>query len=251
MKRNLEEMRDFIFLLDVLDKIVKDDILTNSNRFKEMQEVSGALKKFIANGILKNFEEIEEVAIVVDTVNGFMTGGALANPNAMHIVPKQIRLIEKILERNGLLIFVREAHDENCTEFNIFPVHCKKGSWESELVDELKPYEKYGITIEKNSTSFIFARGFLNLMNLLKNLKVVYGSGVCEDICIPNGLIPLKNYFNQYNRDVEIVVPLDSVDTFDAPNHNRIEYKYASNILMEQSGIKLVKTINDIEWRRK
>ena len=251
MKNNLKEMKEFIILLDILDGIVKEGLLTDSNQEKEMKIVLETLKEYIAKGVLDRFEEIEEVAIVVDTVNGFMTGGALANPNAMHIVSKQIKLIEKILERNGLVIFVKESHDKNCTEFNTFPEHCVTGSWEAELVDELKPYEQYGITIEKNSTSFMFARGFLNLMKLMKNLKTVYGNGVCSDICIPNGFIPLKNYFNQNNRDVEIIVPLDSVDTFDSPVHNKMEYQHASNILMEQSGIKLVRTINDIEWRVK
>ena len=251
MKRNLNEIKEFIVLLDKLDGLVNEGVVMDNDDNEEIKSVLETLKYFVRNGILKDLEGIEEVMIVVDTVNGFMVDGALANPAAMHIVPKQIKLIEKILERNGLLLFVKEAHNKGCVEFNTFPEHCIKGSREAELVDALKPYEEYGITIEKNSTSFMFAKGFIKLMRLLKNLKVVYGSGVCSDICIPNGFVPLKNYFNQNNRDVEIIIPLDSVDTFDAPNHNRMEYQHASNILMEQSGIKLVKTINDIEWRRK
>ena len=251
MEKKLKEMKEFIILLDRLDEMVKAGVTTDLKQDREIEFVINSLKRFMANGILKSFEEIEEVLVVVDTVNGFMTGGALANPAAMHIVPKQIELIEKILERNGLLIYVKEFHDENCVEFKTFPPHCVKDTWEAEMVEQLKPYEKYALTIEKNSTSFMFARGFLNLMKLMKNLKRIYGTGVCSDICIPNGFIPLKNYFNQNNRDVEIIIPLNSIDTFDAPNHSKIEYEHASNILMEQSGIKLVKTINDIEWRVK
>lgn len=248
MKSNLKEMKEFIILLDTLDGMMRENVLNYKNENKEMLDVIDSIKQFMSKGILNNFEEIEEVLIIVDTVNGFMVGGLMANPKAMHIVPKQIKLIEKILERNGLLIFAKECHDDNSTEFNDFPSHCLAGSWESELIEELKPYEKYGITIEKNSTSFVFARGFLTLMKLLKNLKRVYGNGVCGDICVPNGFMPLKNYFDQNNRNVEIVIPLDSIDTFDSFNHDRFEYQHASNMLMEQTGIKLVKTINDIEW---
>ena len=251
MKRNLKEMKEFIILLEKLDELIKTNSIANNFDEVELRLVMDLLKQYIKNGILNDFENVEEVLIVVDTVNGFMTEGALANPDAMHIVKNQIKLIEDILERKGLLIFVKEAHDENCTEFNTFPSHCITGTAEAELIDQLKPYEEYGISLEKNSTSFMFARGFINLMKLLKNLKLIIGNGVCSDICIPNGFIPLKNYFNQNNRDVEIVIPLDSVDTFDAPYHNKDEYEHASNILMEQSGIKLVKTINDIDWRRK
>lgn len=250
MKNNLEDIKEFIILLDVLENLVKEQVITETNQEKEMKQVLEILKSYVAKGVLKDLEQIEEIVIITDTVNGFMKGGALANPNAMHIVPKQIQLVEKILKRNGLLVIVKECHDENCTEFNDFPPHCIENTWEAQLIDELKPYEPHGITIEKNSTSFMFARGFINLMKLLKNLKRVIDTGVCSDICIPNGLIPLKNYFNQENRNVEIIVPEDCVDTFNAPNHKKDEYWHASKILMEQSGIKLVKTINDIDWRR-
>ena len=251
MKNNLKDMKEFIILLDRMDDMLKNSVLMNASQEEEMSIVLDSLKQYIANGILKNFEEIEEVLVVVDTVNGFMVDGPMANPKAMHIVPQQIKLIEKILERKGLLIFAKEWHCDNSTEFNDFPAHCLAGSWESELIDELKPYEQYSITIEKNSTSFVFARGFLNLMKLMKNLKRVYGNGVCGDICVPNGFMPLKNYFDQNNRNVEMIIPLDSIDTFDSPNHNRLEYQQASNKLMEQTGIKLVRTINDIDWRIK
>ena len=249
MKNKLKDIKTFIILLDLLNDVTKNEILTNSNQTNEMISVLYALKEYIAKGILTDLEKIEEMLIVVDTVNGFMVDGALANKDAMHIVPKQISLIEKILERNGLVVFVKESHNPNCTEFKTFPPHCIRGTKESELITELKPYENKGISIEKNSTSFMFARGFINLIKCMKNLKRVYGSGVCSDICIPNGFIPLKNYFNENNRDIELIIPEDSIETFSSPIHNKNEYYHASKILMEQSGIKLVKTINDIEWR--
>ena len=42
------------------------------------------------------------------------------------------------------------------------------------------------------------------------------------------------------NRDVEIIVPKDTIDTYDAPGHGKEEYQNASDLLMSQSGIKLV-----------
>ena len=55
-----------------------------------------------------------------------------------------------------------------------------------------------------------------------------------------------KNYFNQINRDVEIIIPKDTIDTYDSEEHNKNEYAHASDLLMEQSGIKLVKSIKNI-----
>ena len=109
MKRNLNKINEFIVLLDKLDGLVNEGVVMDSSDNEEIKGVLESLKYFVRNGILKNLESIEEVMIVVDTVNGFMVDGALANPAAMHIVPKQIKLIEKILERNGLLVFVKEA----------------------------------------------------------------------------------------------------------------------------------------------
>jgi len=49
---------------------------------------------------------------------------------------------------------------------------------------------------------------------------------------------------NSANRKVDIIVPENIVETFDAPNHNREEYKNMAFKLMEQSGIQLVKKYN-------
>jgi len=78
----------------------------------------------------------------------------------------------------------------------------------------------------------------------MKNLKTIIAGGLEADICDMNLLIPLNNYFDEINRKVDIIVPENIVETFDAPNHNREEYKNMAFKLMEQSGIQLVKKYN-------
>lgn len=196
--------------------------------------------------MIENLKEIRELLIIVDMVNGFVKEGILSNSEYMKIVPKQIELIKMFIERRQGILFIKDTHTDNSVEFKYFPVHCLKGTKESQLIDELKIYEDYGISIEKNSTSFMFADGFLKLINEMDNLKRVVGCGVLHDICVPNGFIPLKDYFNQINRDVEIIIPKDTIDTYDSEEHNKNEYAHASDLLMEQSGIKLVKSIKNI-----
>lgn len=196
----------------------------------------------------KELEEMKELLIVVDMVNGFLKEGTLADPTLMKIVPAQIELIKRVLARKGGLVFIKDTHNINSVEFKTFPPHCLKGTSEAEVIDELKPYQEYGISYEKNSTSFMFAEGFQKLLEQLKNLKRIYGIGVLQDVCMLNGLVPLKNYFNQNNQDVEIIIPSDCTATYDSPLHNKEIYEKASNLIMKQSGLRLVRTINDIDW---
>lgn len=197
----------------------------------------------------ENLKEIKEVLLVIDMVNGFIKEGALADPSVGEIIPEQIKIIEDFIRRKQEIIFIKDTHTEDSVEFKTFPPHCIKGTSEAELVDELKVYEKYGISIEKNSTSAIFAEGFLTIINSLTNLKKVVGIGCESDICVPNLLIPLKNYFNQINKDVEIEVVENAIATYDAPNHSKEEYENASKMLMSQAGIKLVKKYESKENR--
>ena len=189
----------------------------------------------------KELKEIRELLIIVDMVNGFVREGIMADSYIEHIIPEQIRLIKEFLKKEEGIAFVKESHSKDCMEFKTFPEHCVKGTSEAELVDELKPFEKDALVYEKNSTSAMFAKNFLRDIDEMINLRNVVITGCCTDICDLYLAIPLKNYFNEYNREVDIYVPVNAVETYDAPNHNRDEYNEMAFKLMNQSGIKLVR----------
>lgn len=189
----------------------------------------------------KKLKEIRELLIIVDMVNGFVREGIMADSYIEHIIPEQIRLIKEFLKKEEGIAFVKESHSEDSIEFKTFPKHCVKGTSEAELVDELKPFEKDALVYLKNSTSAMFAKNFLRDIDEMINLRNVVITGCCTDICDLNLAIPLKNYFNEYNREVDIYVPVNAVETYDAPNHNRDEYNEMAFKLMNQSGIKLVR----------
>lgn len=193
------------------------------------------------NETIQNLEELKEILVVVDMVNGFVKEGSLADPYISHIIPEQIRLIEDFLKRKQGVLFIKDAHTKDSKEFDSFPPHCIKGTTEAELVSELKPYEEKGISIEKNSTSAIFAEGFLKLIEQMKHLERVVTVGCEADICVPNLAIPLQNYFNQINQDTKVIVPLNAIETFDGPGHDRREYFDIGTKMMAGSGVTLVK----------
>ena len=190
---------------------------------------------------MKNLKCYEGMLIVVDMINGFVKEGALHDKKIGDVVPRQIELIKEAKENNDLVVFIRDVHTEESVEHRRFggALHCIKGSGEEELIEELKPYEEDAITFEKNSTSFMFAKGFIPMLEEMENLKRIDVVGCCTDICVVNGVIPMINYFDENNRNVEVTVHEDAVETYDAPIHDRKEYTDAAILLMAQQGAKI------------
>ena len=195
--------------------------------------------------IIKNLKVYKGMFIVVDMVNGFVTEGVLHDEKIGEIIPRQIELIKEAKHDGKLIVFVKDTHDVNSTEYARFGgeagAHCIKGTREQDLVDELKVFEDDmdTIVIEKNSTSYMEAPEFRELLEYQKELEEVDVVGCCTDICVINGTIPMSNYFDQWNRKVNIRVHEDAIATY--AEDDRKEYVDAAKILMAQQGIQLIK----------
>lgn len=190
---------------------------------------------------IKNLECYEGMLIVVDMVNGFVTKGDLHDKKIGEIVPRQIELIKKAKEKGNLIVFIKDTHTEDSIEHKRFngAMHCVKGTGEEEVIEPLKPYENETISIEKNSTSFMEAPEFRKVVEKTPNINQVDVIGCCTDICDFNGTMALANYYDQWNRDVEIRVHQDAIATY--AEDARKNYVDAAYLLMEQQGIQLVK----------
>lgn len=192
---------------------------------------------------IKNLKMYKGMLIVVDMVNGFVKEGALADPKIAEKVPRQIELIKEAKEKGDLIVFIKDTHEKDSTEHKRFggALHCVRGTGEELVIDELKEFENNEdtISIEKNSTSYMEAPEFRELIKEATNIKTVDVVGCCTDICDFNGTMGLANYFDQWNRDVEIRVHTDAIATYaEAVRQNYID---AAMLLMEQQGIQLVK----------
>ena len=195
---------------------------------------------------VKDLKVYEGMLIVVDMVNGFVEEGVLHDKNIKRIIPRQIELIKEAHDKGYIVVFVKDTHDEDAVEFRRFgnTKHCVRGTKEAEVVDELKPFEKMDdtISIEKNSTSFMEAPDFREVVGKAVNVKQVELVGCCTDICDFNGIMDLANYFDQWNREVDITVHEDAIATYS--EDIRGEYVDAAKLLMKQQGIKLVSKKN-------
>lgn len=168
---------------------------------------------------------------VVDMINGFVKEGAMHDEKIMDIVPV---ILNQLKEFDGDCYFIRDAHDQDAIEFKSFPSHCIKGSSESEVIDELKPFVKHEIL--KNSTNAFHA--------IDKDLYSQYDEfvlcGCCTDICVLQFALSLKTYLNQIDRESKVKVLKKGVATYDAPHHQAEGYHMMALKLMEQSGIELI-----------
>ena len=194
---------------------------------------------------MKDLKVYKKVLIIVDMVNGFVREGVLHDKSIEVIIDRQKEIIENYINEEELIIFIKDEHTQESTELKRFgnTVHCEKGTSESELVDELKCYEGMdnAISIPKNSTSFMEAPKFREIIPQLENVKQFEVAGCCTDICVINGTMGLANYLDQWNIGASIYVHEDAIATYGAPGRNKEEYEYASKLLMEQQGIQLVK----------
>ena len=214
------------------------DEVDDSNKMKEILYQELHLKK---KGMIemKRKEEIEKLLVVVDMVNGFIKEGSMSDKDIARIIPRIDALVQKFISEEEGIAFIKDTHFEDSTEFKKFPPHCIKGTSESEVVDELKGYEEQSLSYEKNSTSTMYAPGFMNDIDSMKKLREVIITGCCTDICVLNLAIPLVNYFDQNNRDVNVCVVKNAVETYNAPYHNREEYNEMALKLMKQAGVNI------------
>lgn len=190
---------------------------------------------------MKRFNEsAKKLLVVVDMVNGFVREGNMADPKISHIIPECERLVRKFLKEGNEVVYIADCHKKGCKEFSKFPVHCLEGTIESEVVVELKRYENEVILVKKNSTSAMFAKGFIDVINQMADLEEVVIIGCCTDICVQNLAIPLANYFDEEERKIIITVPTNAVETYDAPYHPKDEYNAMTFKFMKQTGINLV-----------
>ena len=189
---------------------------------------------------MAELKNLTEAVFVIDMNNGFCHEGLLADPTIKGIVNNIISLIEeeKYLKGQGLFL-VNDAHTKTSVELLRYPEHCLSGSEESKTIKELAIYEQDADQIfYKNSTCALFAPGVMETLNKMVNLKRVYITGCLTDICIKNFAISLRCYFDEYDRDIDIVIVTNTVENL---KENREEVKENTFKELEASGIKLVR----------
>lgn len=246
----LEKYIDILYnlIIKIIRRRQKGCIIMKNITAKSLDSASQALKA-IADEISAlpemNFSDIKKdnaVLIIVDVVNGFVREGAMSSLDIESIIPNTAALMKKFNDNEMPIVAFADCHKKDCAEFKSFPEHCVDGTSESELVDELKKEGGYFL-LKKNSTNGFHEKEFMQCLIQNPQTNTIIVAGDCTDICVLQLCLTMKTWYTQQNRSVDIIVPVDCVETYDAPNHNGVLMNIAAYKLMSDSGIKFVKTI--------
>ena len=195
---------------------------------------------------IRDFSGNKTALVIIDMINGFLTEGTLASERCAEILPAVEKLLNLAKENQIPCIAFADAHEPDCPEFASFPLHCLKHTSESELALSLKEIGGFQ-RIEKNSTNGFFAPDFQEFLGQHLDLENVILCGVCTDICVMQFALTLKSFCNQNQKNLHIYVPVNAVETYDAPGHDGDRMQMAALQILTQAGIILISEVKDYE----
>ena len=121
--------------------------------------------------------------LVIDMVNDFCTeGGAMVLPESDWLYPVINELAAGIRERGGLVLWIRDEHDEGDPEFRKRTRHCLSGSWGAQIVDSLT-LEPTDFVRPKHAFSAFYGTD-LNEWLRRRGVTTLILSGVVTNICV-------------------------------------------------------------------
>ena len=217
-------------------KLIAPDI----NVMKQAHDLMETIDK-LPSAALSDFEAGKTLVILVDIINGFIREGAMSDGRIAEIIPPNVQLLKAAKEKGIQVVATADCHESDAAEFQMVPCHCVVNTSESQVVKELTDEGGFEV-IPKNST---------NSLNTARLKEIVEETGIrdfiitgdCTDICVMQLCLALKTYFTEKNINPRIVVPLDCVETYDAPYHYADFANLAAVKLMADSGVTIVKKI--------
>jgi len=171
-----------------------------------------------------------DLVLVIDMVKGFLEPGhnLYCGEGAREIIPRVQSLLQREQSRGSQVLFVSDHHDPDDLEFQIFPVHCVKGTEEPDVIPELAEFVTGDNVVPKNRYSGFFNTDLAQRMESINPDKVII-CGVCTDICV------MHTTSDARNRDYAVEVPADCVASFDPGAHD-----WALSHLQKILGAKVV-----------
>lgn len=176
---------------------------------------------------------------VVDLNRGFAKQGALYSPRTEALLPGAAAFVDRCIAGRYTLLPYTDCHTPQSPELLSYPPHCLEGTEEPLLAPELSRLES--LARPKNSTNAFLADPKPFQSPDVTHVVVI---GCCTDICIYQLAVTLTAYYNQQNRQVQVIVPMDLVDTYDGPGHPADLCSLAALTSMRQNGVTVVRSID-------
>lgn len=187
---------------------------------------------------------MRKLLVIIDMVNGFLKEGPAADRKINDILPNVIKLIERAKKENAVIVAFRDCHSKNEPDYMKTPERMSKWEYESQLVDELKEYEKdFDYIIKKEMVDGFSTDAFKKVAE-----KEVFDSvvvtGCCTDICVKCFVEEYINYAKENKLPTTFEVVCDACATFDKDFHPAKQHHTKALYDMMDIGAKIVKTEN-------
>ena len=158
--------------------------------------------------------EPEKTALViVDMQNDFVRDdGSLFVPKASDTIKNIKSLIDRARSKNVKVIFTQDTHLEGDKEWEIWPVHCKKGTKGWMIIDELKPDEK-DLVIEKNRYDGFYETPLEHYLSHVWKMENLIITGTVSSICVAHTAASAG--LRWYN----LVIPSDGISSLTDFDH--------------------------------
>ena len=197
---------------------------------------------------LNNVEEFcidnKSVLFIIDMNNGFAKSGPLSSKRVEKLIPSIVEDVEIFNSFNNPIIAFTDSHKKECLEFKSYPIHCLENSYESEIVDEIKQFNDIMIIKKSSTNAFLEEETKKYIDSFVRDgYKNFVLCGCITEVCVKQFAQTLKAYLNVINKDINVIVPINSVDTYDSPEHNADIINLFSLYEMNSCGIKIVKNI--------
>jgi len=157
----------------------------------------------------------------VDVIEGFCTVGPLASPRVNKIIEPITRLFTSAWDYGVRdILLTQDTHVEDAVEFAQYAPHCIRGTVESQTVAAFRalPFFEQISLLPKNSINSSVAPGFSEWIAARPQVKTWIVVGDCTDLCTHQLAMHMRTWANQNQlRDVRIVLPVNTVDTYDLP----------------------------------
>lgn len=182
------------------------------------------------------------VHIVVDMVNGFVKEGALASREVLSI-NDDVAKFSAECEKAGIVNYALcDSHPEKCTEFDTYPVHCVRGTAESELTDELKNAAYFKVFPKLSVNGWLEEKFQKEIIDSDAYTFIITGD--CTDMCVIQLALTLKSAMNRINRPSRVIIPTELAATCSLPLRSPETGELAAFLIMQTNGIELVRNIN-------
>jgi nicotinamidase-related amidase len=126
--------------------------------------------------------------IVIDMQNDFVKpGGSLLVPEAEATVPAIKKLVDLARAGRMRIVYTQDTHREGDPQWEVWPEHCREGSWGWEIVTELAPRAGETVLRKIRDDAFygtpldhllrLWQVGTLVICGTLANIGVQYAAG--------------------------------------------------------------------------